>query len=227
MLLPHRMPRLREIKLERIKRKKIENQHRRKVEEFLMNFDLDTKEILRCKAENIRIKEELEQNGKVTFGAFLWQQHLSAEYKFFARILGYIDGKTAEVLGELNFESHFLDENGYSEAHEKKLEEFIELDTRRKNIVNDYTEEIPGNSLTVINEAVKANPSSDRFAEVFKDNIDNNMQLPLQNQFVQAYNEGYLFARESMEAAEVFSRYNRNIELIKSKNKGKQKTYQI
>lgn len=80
--------------------------------------------------------------------------------------------------------------------------------------------------LTIIDETIKTNQWSDKFAEVFEDIINNSLLLPLQNEFVEAYNEEDLFSWKFGTEEKVLFRYNKSIDLIKSKSKTNYSTYQ-
>lgn len=221
MLLPPRM------KNEAIKKRQRKNLDvsKKKQKNFIERLELDAQLIVLYMEKNKEIIRELEETGSASFDAFLWQKELECEYGFFGSVIGYIDCELDQLKHSMNFEKSFVDENGTSEAFEELNDSFIELATRRESVVKDYQTVMPDNSLSVIDESVKEYPGHAKISKILADNVTRELQLPLQNKYVQAYNEGYMMNRIGLSAERIFAKYDEHIAKIKAEEAKKIKVH--
>lgn len=132
---------------------------------------------------------ELLETGSSSFDMFGWQKELVAQYYFFATTVGFIDG----ILDNIKQEKKFIRKFQHSE---KKLEELttesLSLLEKRQEIVKDYKEVSSVRELDLVIKAMETYPSYHVFPSFYEDIQENVYQLNLQNQFIIAYNNGYI-----------------------------------
>lgn len=220
MLLPKRIS---ERELKRRHEKKLENIEKRQYSNFCHGFDLNAALAIVNKNLSRKATGELIEKKSTTINPFMWQKELLGEYCFFGSVLGYIDSGLDQITTRMNFEKSFLDKNGTSEEYESLQDQYIELETRRENIVKDYQEVIPSNSLEVINESVSKYPGYANFGDVYASNISDELQYPLQTEYIKAYTEGYMMNRKGLREETIYSAYETNINKIKEENAKKVK----
>lgn len=190
---------------------------------FLEGITLNASSAILNKTLSRKSLERLMKKGSTVDNPFTWQKELLGEYCFFGSMLGYIDGGLDQVTTNMNFEKSFLNENGTSEKYEKLQNQYIELETRRENVVKDYQEVIQHNSLEVINESVSKYPGYSNFGEIYASNISEKLQYPLQAEYIKAYTEGYMMNRKGLKADSIYSVYDANIVKIKEEEAKKVK----
>lgn len=196
----------------RISKRELERRHQNK---FLEGITLNASTAILNKTLSRKALEELRNKKSTVTNPFIWQKELLGEYCFFGSVLGYIDGGLDQVTANMNFEKSVLNENGTSEEYEKLQNQYIELETRRENVVKDYQEVIQHNSLEVINESVSKYPGYSNFGEIYASNISGKLQYPLQVEYIKAYTEGYMMNRKGLKANSIYSVYDANIAKIK------------
>lgn len=198
---------------------------RRQQNKFLDGITLNASIAILNKNISRKATEELVKKGSTRVDPFMWQKELLGEYCFFGSVLGYIDSGLNQITANMNFEKSFLNENGTSEEYERLQDQYIELDTRRENVVKDYQEVIPHNSLEVINESISKYPAYANFGEIYASNVSEKLQYPLQAEYIKAYTEGYMMKKKGLREETLYSAYETNINKIKEENAKKVKVF--
>lgn len=132
---------------------------------------------------------ELLETGSSAFDMFGWQKELVAQYYFFATTVGFIDGILDDIKREKKFIGSF---NNAEEQLEALTAESLNLLKKRQEIVKDYKEVSSVRELDLVIKAMETYPSYHTFSSFYEDLQENAYQLNLQNQFIIAYNNGYI-----------------------------------
>lgn len=178
------------------------------------------KKLKEINKEWTRVRIERSEQRKTSYGAFLWQEELLANYHFFAPILGIIDKRLDDVNGKIKFESHFSHSNEEIRGLRKQADELL---NERRIVVKNYQETTTHSDPKVIVESLKKYPSYQDFSKVLLAQQEDSTQLLLHSEAVQAYMTGYLIS-EKIDKSEVLETYHdlyENLHNYREKNQEK------
>lgn len=135
-----------------------------------------------------RSKTELERYHSTKYPAFLWQEKINQQLHFFASMIGFIDGFIDNCTREIEFHSHFNNQENEISEYKNNQIKLLEI---RNNILIDFTKRYAISNPTILISTLETIPAHKSFTELYNDAIENQYQLNLQQELVSAYNIGY------------------------------------
>ena len=165
-------------------------------------------------------------NKSCSYGAFSWQKELIVEMKIYITYLGFIEALLIEAQEYMDEYKEYNDCQKYKECEEKyyfyeeQREKLIKIIKSQTRLGNDTTFEI-------VTEVLEYMPVKDGFKVLRSDMRTHKYQLDLQQEFMDAYNAGFM-QKDFITYEFVTEKFENSLEAIaKHKNNNKKLVAQI
>lgn len=148
-----------------------------------------TKDIKKIDDEYMDAQSDMIAKGECSYGAFLWQQKIVSEIKFYITHLGLLDALIVSEEKGMEWDKEFSNIESYKE-HKEKYNYYIIQRNKLLKILESSTDIIF--QFNFIKNVLESIPASDKFNLLYEDMNSNHYQLKLQLEFINAYNVGFM-----------------------------------
>ncbi len=157
-----------------------------------IKFDKYLKDaILNLKRINLietRVKIELERYHRTQCTLPLSQEKINYELRFFASMIGFIDGSIDDINREIEICYKFVSLAYRVEEHNNNKSKLLEI---RSNILSDYANKILDYTPEILITTLKTTPAYFSFSKLCEEGAKNLSILSTEQELISAYNVGY------------------------------------